>query len=120
MSYNIDSANVLKCDAWMLAADIGELLAKHEDELPSDCFLHEMAEKEPDAEGRVLIGDDFAWRSEGSGNSWREVFLPHVAPKIHGTLEAVLTWEGGDSHSGLRIRDGKVTEPNVVMALEDE
>ncbi len=62
----------------------------------------------------------FWWSGEWSGNSWNEVFIKKVAPKILGTLEAVVTWEGGDSHSGLRIRNGKVTEPDVVMTLKDD
>lgn len=67
-----------------------------------------------------LRASKFWWSGECSGGTWEETFLPKIAPKIRGTIEAVVTWEGGDSHTGLRIRDGKVTEPEVVMTLVAE
>lgn len=122
MSYNVDSFKVLRCDAWMLAADVAELLAKYEGDLPSNCFLYDVANRGPDEDGRMAIrADKFRWTGVWSGNSW-PVLIEHVAPKIHGTIEAVVTWAGGDSFGGLRIVDGKVTEPEVIqtLAVEDE
>jgi len=43
--------------------------------------------------------------------------LPKLAPFIHGRVEAILTWEGGDSHSGFTIEDGEFTECDVQMTL---
>jgi len=119
MSYNIDSTTVLKCDAWMFASDVARMLAEHEGNLPGSCFLFEMADKSPDAEGRIPVDPRFWWSSEWSGNSYHNVLLPLVAPTIRGTVEVIFTWEGGDSHSGFRIVDGIVTEPKVKMTLED-
>lgn len=100
----------------MAMADVAELLATHEGDLPEDCFLLDVADKEPDADGDVAI-ERLTWRGESSGNSYYEVFMPNVAPKIKGDVDAIVYWRGYDP-SGLRIRDGKVTEPNVVMSLE--
>ena len=50
----------------------------------------------------------------------RDKQYPKVAPLILGTVEVIFTWESGDSHSGLRIVDGKVTKHEVVMALGKE
>jgi hypothetical protein len=119
VSYNAGHIEVLKCDAKMLAKDIRRL-AKRRDELAECNFLEELEGHEPDADGYIAIDPaKFWWSGDGSGSSW-ELFIKQIAPKIVGTLEAIVTWEGGDSHTGLRIRDGKVTEPDVVMTLADD
>ncbi len=58
----------------------------------------------------------FGWRGEGSGRGF-DFLLKHIAPMIHGTVEVVFFWEGGNDPSGLSIRDGVVTECEVVMSL---
>lgn len=119
MSENIRSAKVLRCDAAMLAADVLNIIAKHRNNLPPECFLLGLADYTP-PEGSVLLDPKrLRWFGEWSGHSYYEVFLPHVAPKIRGTLEVIWTWSDGDS-TGLRIVDGKATEPDVVMALAPE
>lgn len=43
-----------------------------------------------------------------------------MAPALHcsGPVDLLLTWEGGDSHSGLRLHsDGRVVEHRVSMIL---
>lgn len=115
MGYNVDHIEVLKCEGARIKAKDAKRLAKSGD-LPECHFLEEIGA--PDADGYIAINPDkFWWSGEGSGHAWTDFFIPKVAPKIMGTLEAVVTWEGGDSHSGLRIVDGKVTEPEVIMAL---
>jgi hypothetical protein len=47
------------------------------------------------------------WRGEGSGRS--EDNLRKALAATWGSADLLLTWEGGDSHSGLRVVDGKVT-----------
>lgn len=118
VSYNIDSTTVLRCEAKMKAADVARLLRK-EDMLPESHFLEEMADKEPDAAGFVEVDERFWWSGERSGTA-HDFLIKKVAPLILGTVEVIFTWEGGDSHSGLRIVDGKVTKHEVVMALGKE
>jgi hypothetical protein len=119
MSTNIGHIEVLNCDAKMLAKDVRRL-AKDRD-LPECCFLEDLATKEPDADGYIAIdADSLEWGGEFSGSSWKTVFLKKVAPTIRGTLEAIVTWEDGEFHTGLRIRDGKVTEPEVKMTLAED
>lgn len=117
MGTSIDRIHVLRGLPRIAMADAAELLAEHEGQLPEECLLREVADKEPDADGYVVI-DRFLWRGEGSGNSYYDIFQPHVAPKIMGDVDAIVHWDGYDP-SGLRIRDGKVTEPRVLMDLED-
>jgi hypothetical protein len=89
--------------------------------LPACCFLEDLATKEPDADGYIALdADSLEWGGEWSGSSWKSDFLKKVAPKIIGTLEAIAAWEGGEFHTGLRIRDGKVTEPEVKMTLAED
>lgn len=118
MSYNVDSIEVLKCAAKMAAKDVRRLAKL---DLAESNFLEDLADVEPDADGFVAINPKkFWWSGEGSGSTWGDAFIAKIAPKIVGTLEAVVTWEGGDSFTGLRIRNGKVTEPKVIMALAEE
>lgn len=56
------------------------------------------------------------WYGEGSGNR-HEFLVKVVAPLIKGEVEAIFTWEGGDSVSGLAIKDGKVIECEVEQRL---
>ncbi len=121
MSYNIDHIEVTSLDAWMKAKDVIECL---DFDLPEVHFLEELE----DAANNALIKGKpgariqlrgFNWIGEGSGSSF-ESFRAYIAPKIMGKLEAVLTWEGGDSHSGIRVRDGKMSTCDVVMALAPE
>jgi hypothetical protein len=46
--------------------------------------------------------------------------LPCDCPAIRGQIEAILIWERGDSFSGLRIVDGVMSEPAVLMLLAPE
>jgi hypothetical protein len=115
MSYNVDSTEIIILDAWMLALDIKRLRDEHDDELPENCFLADLDGAEPDDAGRVKL-TDMNWRGEGSGYSF-DMFVSDIAPFIYGTVEVVFTWEGGDSHSGLAIKDGKVAKCEVTMAI---
>jgi hypothetical protein len=115
MSYNIDNITVLSFDKARISKDDVERFAES-DELPESSFFEEL--KRADKDGYCAIDPRrFWWSGEGSGRIWKEVFIDKIAPKIMGKIEAVVFWEGGDSVSGLRIVDGKVTEPEVVMTL---
>ena len=117
MSYNIDSIDCLVLDARMKVKDIRKL-AKQQDKLPEDNFVQDLHELLKDNDGSNDTVDivRFAWGGEGSG--WAFKYLKEtVAPLIEGKVHAVLTWEGGDRHSGLVIENGKVIECDVKMVL---
>jgi len=119
MSYNIDTVHLLEpCDARIKHSDVEALLERLEDDLPEGCFLHDLAEAGPGEDGMVEIVD-LDWTGEGSGNSFRGHFS-EVAALVVGRLEAILVWEGGDSTTGLRIVDGKMTTPEVIQTLAPE
>ena len=118
MSFNVGHIEILTWEGVkMLKRDLRRFAKGDHAE---SSFLYEHADCDADADGFVEIDrEKFWWSGEGSGSSW-EHFIKKIAPKIRGTIEAVVTWEDGDSHTGLRIVDGKVTEPDVVMALAPE
>lgn len=114
MSYNISSVNTMALDAWMSAKDL-KRLAKHEDQLAESNFIEDHVDREPDADGNVKLRN-FWWCGEGSGRT-HDFLVEKVAPKVRGRVEAIFTWEGGDSHSGLMIEDGKVVDCDLEMRL---
>ena len=70
-----------------------------------------------DAMSLLVELENLWWAGEGSGRSW-DTLVNEVAPLIKGEVEAVFTWEGGDSTTGLAIKNGKVAKCNVAMTLE--
>lgn len=114
----IRSAKVLRCDSQMFASDILALLAAHKDDLPPECFLRGLADYSAPGD-LVSLPNRLTWFGEWSGHSYFKVFLPHVAPNICGVLEVIWTWSDGDA-TGLRIVDGKVTQPDVILTLAPE
>lgn len=123
MSYNIDHVETTDLDASMEAADVCFFLDEHEFDLPEGCFLHEIAREARRAlrEGepkRPIKLPNFWWYGTGSGNSF-DFLKNEVASKIKGVVRALLTWEGGDSHSALVIRDGRAMEPKLKIVMEE-
>lgn len=117
MSYNPDSiTRIAGNDLTIHADDIKMLVAKHERDLPGDCFLTDSraTQREP---GNLRTITRLAWRSEGSGSSFDAVLVKSVLPRTRGTADFVVTWEGGDAHTGLRVIEGVVTQHEVVQAL---
>jgi hypothetical protein len=121
VSYNIDSVDTPELDAWMRAADVVSLFEEHHDSLPEGCFLEDIigtaedatTSNEPDAKIEL---PHLWWYGEGSGHSF-DLLKDTIGKKIMGRVDAIFTWEGGDSVSGLRIKDGVVTECDVKMTL---
>lgn len=122
MSYNIDHVECLVLDARMRAVDIVDLYNDFEGDLAEGNFLEEHLAKAEKLAGQGLDDElvelkNLWWYGEFSGRSYKDTFIKHIAPKIQGHVEAVVTWEGGDSHSGFAIDDGVVTECGVTFAL---
>lgn len=114
MSYNIDSVSIESMDAKIKKADLRRLL-RSLDTLPESNFLEEHSDHEPDGDGYIKLAS-FYWCGESSGRAFEDL-VKKVSKKIVGHVEAIFTWEGGDSVSGLIIKDGEATECDVEMRL---
>lgn len=136
MSYNIDSTDTIYSDAWMYEDDrirLGEQWEELGLSLPESSFLNDDKYTMQRCWGPIEVDGEplpfgmggrakrhlkhFLWNGEGSGSGFHES-LADVAKYIHGRIDAIATWEGGDSFSGIRIVDGKFTEPKVIQYLE--
>lgn len=122
MSYNIDNVEATVLDAWMTAKSIVTLHKKHEEELAEGNFLEEMIDEATQAlvdgepERRIKLSN-VGWYGEGSGRSFDDVFQKKIAPKIMGKVEAVCTWEGGDSTTAFAIEDGVFEDCDVEIKV---
>lgn len=65
----------------------------------------------------MLFVDRIWWSGEGSGNSFEA--LQECLEHFLGSADLILTWAGGDSHSGLRVLNGQVTRYKVKLALSE-
>lgn len=123
MSYNIGSTNTPVFDAYMDAGDIVSLYTDHEGDLCEGNFIdkhYKQAVKAlADGSDRRIKLKNLWWYGEGSGSTYK-FFLKTIAPKIMGKVEAIFTWEGGDSFSGIIIEDGKVVEGKVEQRVVPE
>jgi hypothetical protein len=66
----------------------------------------------------ILFVKRIDWTGEGSGYSWD--LFEELLTKFIGGADLIVTWEGGDSLSGLRLLNGKVTKHCVIRALGEE
>ena len=114
MSYNIDSWEQIAGEKLRISKkNATKLRRKFRDSSPEMWFLDGLKFGDDDHADMVL---DIS--SEGSGNFYHE-HMAEIAKVLEGTADFVLTWEGGDSHSGLRIRDGKAYTMDVVFSLRE-
>lgn len=115
MSYNIDSVQIVTGFLTIessLARKFAKDKGKYEmSQVPEDNFLDDVLIDD----GEIKI-DNPEWSGEGSGRSFD--LFKEVLGLTKGTADLVLTWEGGDSITGLRITDGLVEEKKVRMVLE--
>lgn len=99
--------------------DFNRLLEKYEEYqgLAESNFITERGGTLPsNVAGELLIAKMW-WSGEGSG-SGLTVLQNEILPLTLGHADILLTWEEGDSFSGLRVEDGKVTECDVVQTLQ--
>lgn len=110
MSYNIDAIDYIGDGQLRLSLDAQRHARQiiRQDDRPEDCFLSD----DSGTLGRI------AWDGDGSGNTFKH--LLRALSYTMGHAELVVCWEGGDSYTGLRVRDGVVTEHKVVFALGEE
>lgn len=120
MSYNIDSSEYLSGCLSILVGDKRRLANLYAADLPECCFLTEKVVGEDDFPDETAVKiDDPRWYGFGSGNSV-EIFTEKVAQFLIGEADILLVWEGGDSQSGWRVRDGVAAFCAVKIVLEPE
>jgi hypothetical protein len=123
MSYNIDNIDIVSMDGFCITRsalqDLAEKLSGEDVHPPEGNFIDGFLEGSGCENVRgMLFAERIDWTGEGSGHTFDE--FKECLKSFNGTADMVLTWEGGDSHSGLRVRNGKVTEHEIVMALGKE
>jgi hypothetical protein len=115
MSYNIDSTEYLSGGPLRIHQDVVDMAnSELEYRLPEGCFIFDLG-------GPPNTWHDIthpSWVGEGSGNE--EDTFKYLLSQTKGSADILLTWEGGDSFSGLRVVDGTVTEHRVVHMLGEE
>ncbi len=126
MSYNIDSIEIVHNRNFC----IGKIRYDHLkavtdwDEIPEgsifeDGWVDQCTEVVLEGKlGLNIYPKRWWWLGERSGHTIDS--LKETLGYFDGEADLVLTWEGGDSHTGLRLRDGAVTEHEVVMRLGEE
>lgn len=62
----------------------------------------------------MLTVTEFEMYGEGSG-TFKSWILDEALKQSKGELEAVLVWEGGDSITRLKVKDGILEEDNVEL-----
>ncbi len=62
----------------------------------------------------MLTVTEFEMYGEGSG-TFKSWILDEALKQSKGELEAVLVWEGGDSITRLKVKDGVLEEGNVEL-----
>lgn len=120
VSYNIDSIDYLGEGVLRIGvAERKSLAKKFRSKMAESNFLEDddAVEATPGDPSTLVITHPF-WTGEFSGNS--EDALLAALKKTKGSAELLLTWEGGDSFTGLRVVDGKVTKHEIRFSLGDE
>jgi len=119
MSYNINSIRIIKSNAFAInKAKLDALRENDNLNRPEVSFLDEEWEERNTENVRgLLFIDNLWWEGEGSGRSYDT--LKMLLVRFSGDADIIITWEDGET-SGLRLRDGHVTEPEVVQSLADE
>lgn len=132
MSYNIDSVKIVHAKGFTLSLAEREVLRKRFVETSPESSIFDAdwptwgslgnlpvakRNRVDDVEGVVHVRQ-FWWHGEGSGSSLD--VLARVLAAFDGEADLVLTWAGGDSFSGLRLREHVVTRYEVVLTLGKE
>lgn len=116
MSYNIDSAEIVRGE---LRMRLENYLAwrEREEELPEihPFHLDKSVLVEHLDEDRRFVFEDFWWGGIRSNDFYYQT-LPLIAADLEGDGDVLFTWEGGDSHTMVRFRNGKAVEHEAVFA----
>jgi hypothetical protein len=114
MSYNIDSCEIISSKGFRVHKDKADAATNKVGSDGPEAWPFEDLDFDEDGYAEI---DSWNFYGEGSGWAFRDGSFAEFAQATEGEADIILTWEGGDSHSGARIKDGKVTFHKVVMAL---
>lgn len=115
MSYACTGADYLRGKLFIDRETGIQLLDEMSDDLPESNLLDFVTEGPL---GLVEIKSP-TWCHTGSNRNFPDDYIK-VLRKTTGHADIMLTWEGGDRFSGFRVRDGVVTQHEVVQALGKE
>ena len=110
MAYNIGSVRIVSGALRIEPDKARAFVAAHADDLPEIHFLAAVVEK-----ATTVKLESACWNGAASGRSF-ELFQEALA-MCDGEADLVVTWEDGDSFSGLRVNVGGVTEMDVAFRL---
>lgn len=118
MNYNIDTTIKLSGQLFIRRPAFKKLYNKHIDYLNISQKITFLL-KTPFDEVRCKNQSLLEIRCSGtlSGSFYKNA-LPDILKHTTGEAEYVFIWEGGDSITGLHIKDGVVTEKGVKLSLE--
>jgi hypothetical protein len=91
------------------AADALKLFAALGDDLPDDNFLTDFGlQRLANTSPEELLDVKLGWCGTFSGNSWTDVFVPQIVPRLVGTARLLVQWEGGDPPECYLVQDGAI------------
>lgn len=115
MSYNIDSINYVSGTGPLAIHNTVLREYQTHGDVPEGNFLqYPECIGEEHSSGMVAIQKPW-WYGEGSGRA--EPLFREILSKTMGHADLILCWAGGDAYTGLRVRNGLVTEHEVAMTL---
>ncbi len=123
MSYNIDHNEIIsRSDSFGITrknlTKLRRWADQNEDKLPEGC-LDGQCWYNDDSTDQFIPIHDIWFYGEGSGWALEVGAFNKLCSYFSGTADVVFYWEGGNSVSGYRITDGKVTEHHVIVSLGD-
>ena len=114
MSYNITHTEYLGRGRLSIRrSEAARFRKRYKDLLPETNFLDDIEE------GRGFFEiEEPLWCGEGSGMAYD--LLPEILACTEGKALILFVWEGGDSQTGLEVKDGVVRTRGVKVEMEDD
>lgn len=111
MSYNVDNSEYLCGKLYLDRAKVDAFIEEH-GTLPESNFIEDASAIGPDGEIVHLW-----WTGAWSGYSVENGDFVAALALTTGEADILLTWEGGDSVTGYRVKDGVAIEYTVETRL---